>query len=82
MYMGTGFCDPESREDVIAVFEQPAERWIGGKKTLKEVTEIIDVCIETTERQRPGVEAYFSSWKPPAQPQEQEQHIELEVLPE
>ena len=65
--MGGGFCDAKMRDELVAVFEEPAGRWIGGEKTLTNMTEMIDVCIQTTASQRPGVTEFFSSWQPAAQ---------------
>jgi cytosol alanyl aminopeptidase len=74
IYMASGFCDIEARDEVIEVFKKPASRWLGGTKTLGEVTERIDVCITTTAQQKPGVEQFFQNWSPPPEPSEEPQN--------
>jgi alanyl aminopeptidase len=60
-YTGSVFCDQKHYDEVKAFFEPKVGAWIGGKHSLDQSLESIQICMATTARQAPGVRSFLTS---------------------
>jgi len=57
---GAGFCDGAHRQAVEAAFGPRAEKALGGKRSLAQVLERIDLCIADRAYQLPSISTYLA----------------------
>jgi alanyl aminopeptidase len=58
-YVGSGFCDTQSKADLKAYFEPRLEKLNGAPRILAQVLESIDQCIAVKAVQEPNVAAFL-----------------------
>jgi len=61
-HAGGSFCDADRRRDVEEFFRTRVDRLPGGKRTLAQVLEKIDLCIAARAAQEPSVRAFLKEW--------------------
>jgi alanyl aminopeptidase len=54
-YLGSGFCDTGSRNELQAFFEPVVSRYTGAPRILTQVLEGVDLCIANKKARQPGV---------------------------
>ncbi len=61
-YVGASYCDASSKAELKEFFEPRVDKLLGGRRTLNQVLESIDVCIAETAEQTPSVEAFLKKY--------------------
>lgn len=60
--VGASYCDADSKHELDEFFRPRIDKFTGGKRTLDQVEESIDLCIARVEAQKPSVIAFLEKY--------------------